>query len=89
MTSTIQIADYRDELGDIRASLAADELSLESCRSELVSLGVLPHDPIDGGVDFPGTLNRRTVRFCWAPGDTVVEFWHETDEPCNRRQLIE
>ncbi len=89
MAATIQIADYRDELGDIRASLAADESSFESCVAELASLGVILHDPIDGGVDFPGVLNRRRVRFCWSPGEVEVEFWHETEEPCSARQALE
>ncbi len=89
MTVTIEIAEYRDELRDIRTSLEADEASIESCLAELVALGVLPHDPIDGGVDFPGIMNRRSVRFCWLPGEPIVQYWHETDACCVSRELIE
>lgn len=89
LTATIPIADYRDELGDIRSSLQQDEASFEKCLAELVSLGVVPRQPIDGGVDFPGVLNRRNVHLCWAPGENEVEFWHEFDEPCGNRQPIE
>ncbi len=88
MTGTIPIADYRDELGDIRSSLQADEESFEKCLAELVSLGVVPHQPIDGGVDFPAVLNRRSVRLCWAPGDEGVDYWHELDAPCGNRQAF-
>jgi hypothetical protein len=89
MTATIPLADYRDELGDIRSSLRNDEASFEKCMAELISLGVIPHDPIDGGVDFPGVLNRRNVRYCWLPGEPTIEFWHEIDEPCANRQTID
>ncbi len=89
MTGTIPIADYRDELGDIRSSLHADEASFEKCLAELVSLGVVLHQPIDGCVDFPGVLNRRSVRLCWAPGDEGVKYWHESNEPCENRQTFE
>lgn len=88
MTGTIPIAEYRDELGDMRSTLHADEARFEKCLAELLSIGVVPHQPIDGGVDFPGVLNRRSVRFCWIPGEDKVDFWHESDEPCSNRQPI-
>lgn len=85
----IQIADYHDELRDIRTSLESDERRLETCLGELVSLGITPHQPIDGGVDFPGLVNRRRVQLCWLPGESQVEHWHDTGEPCSRRQRLE
>ena len=86
---TIQLADYHDELRDIRSSLELDETRMEKCVAELLSLGIQPHQPIDGGVDFPAILNRRRVQLCWLPGDSQVEYWHDVDEPCSRRQKLD
>ncbi|QDT11619.1 DUF2203 domain-containing protein [Planctomycetes bacterium K23_9] len=68
---------YRDELTDMRASLADDELTLARCVAELTSLGVSIHHPIDGSVDFPAIMNRRPVHLCWSPGEESVSHWHE------------
>ena len=77
LPSTIEHSNYQEELRDIRSSLADDEARLQECVSELASLGVTPHLPIDGSVDFPATLNRRAVSLCWHPDDDAVRFWHE------------
>lgn len=81
-------ADYADELADMRESLESDRQRFERCLEELGALGVEPHRPIDGGVDFPAMLHRRPVRLCWSPGDSVVSHWHEVGQtPQQRRPL--
>ena len=65
LAETIDQPNYREELSDIRGSLASDELRLEVCFSELAALGLEAHQPFDGSIDFPAILNRRRVHLCW------------------------
>jgi len=79
---------YREELSDIRGSLAEDEQRLQDCIRELTEIGVEIHQPFDGSVDFPALMNRRLVRLCWKPTDERVEYWHEVGQaPAQRRKL--
>lgn len=89
LTDTIDQAHYQEELNDIRVSLADDEARLEKCLAELAALGVEPHLPINGYVDFPTTLNRRPVRLCWHPDDPTVAHWHEPGTPPQSRSRID
>lgn len=82
-------SDYVEELLEIRRSLADDELRLQACLGELAKLGVEPHIPIDGSVDFPAALNRRTIRLCWHVDDDEVNHWHEVGQPPEARQRLE
>jgi hypothetical protein len=91
---TIPLADYQEEIRDIRSTLEADEKHWQSCVKELDTLGVCSpwQQDLDAtliGIDFPGSLNRRSVCFCWVPGDATVAFWHEVDEPCAARRPID
>jgi len=82
-------ATYSEELRDIRASLAEEERDLQGCMAELAALGVEPHVPIDGGIDFPAKLNRRVVRLCWTPDDGEVTHWHEIGQPLSARRRLD
>ncbi len=82
-------ANYADELRDIRSSLAEDEGRFLECLAELAALGVEPHLPIDGGIDFPAKMNRRSVRLCWHPEDAEVAFWHEIGQPREMRRRLD
>ncbi len=82
-------ATYSEELRDVRASLAAEERDLQGCMAELAALGVEPHVPIDGGIDFPAKLNRRVVRLCWTPDDSEVSHWHEIGQPFSARRRLD
>ena len=81
--------DYLDELNDIHSTIADEEARLEGCLQELASLGVEPHRPFNGFVDFPATLNRRRVRLCWHPDDESVSHWHELGEMAENRKRID
>lgn len=78
---TIEDPAYQEELSDVRSTLAEDEKRLAACMGELTALGLSAHLPIDGSVDFPAVLNRRSVCLCWRPGDDEVLYWHESDQP--------
>lgn len=80
---------YSEELRDIRASLAEEERLLQGCLAELAALGVEPHLPIDGGIDFPAKLDRRAVRLCWRPDDREVAHWHEIGQPLAARRRLD
>ena len=82
-------ADYADELADMRESLEADRQRFSRCLEELDALGVEPHRPIDGSIDFPAILYRRQVRLCWCPGDAVVGHWHEVGQSSQQRQPLD
>jgi hypothetical protein len=88
LTGTIEQSDYQDELSDIRGSLDDDQRRFETCLGELTSLGINPHLPFDGSVDFPTELNRRAVRLCWQPGEERVEYWHEVGASKDRRRKL-
>ena len=89
LAKTSEHPDYQDELFDIRGSLEEDQRLFQSCMSELTALGINPHVPFDGTVDFPTDLNRRAVRLCWQPGEERVEYWHEIGATKNdRRKLL-
>ena len=89
LPETIDQPDYREELSDIRGSLADDEQRLEACNSELLALGLQAHVPFDGSVDFPAVMNRRSVRLCWQPEDDSVEHWHEVGQSKDQRKKID
>ena len=59
---------YREELIDIHMSVEEDRAKFEKCVEELLALGVYPHEPFDGCVDFPTKLNRQGVSLCWRMG---------------------
>ena len=87
LPETIDQPDYREELSDIRGSLAADEHRLGVCLSELAALGLEAHQPFDGSIDFPAMLNRRRVHLCWRPEDERVEHWHEVGKSMERKKV--
>ncbi len=87
LAATIDQPNYREELSDIRGSLASDERRLEVCFSELAALGLEAHQPFDGSIDFPAMLNRRQVHLCWRPEDERVEHWHEVGKSMDRTKV--
>ena len=89
LDDTIGDRHYQEEVSDIRVSLANDEARLNECTAELVALGVRPHLPIDGSVDFPATFQRRAVRLCWHVDDEDISFWHEVGEAAEQRKRID
>lgn len=82
-------AEFSDELADIHGALAADEIGLQTYLQELAAIGVEPHLPFDGSVDFPAELNRRPIRLCWHPADEKVGYWHEFGQPRSSRLRLE
>ncbi|MFK8111058.1 MAG: DUF2203 family protein [Rubripirellula sp.] len=89
LSETIDQADYSEELSDVRESLEDDEQQLAACIGELTSLGLKTHLPIDGSVDFPAVINRRSVCLCWNPKDGDQLYWHEVGETTKQRQKID
>ncbi|MFG0262769.1 MAG: DUF2203 family protein [Novipirellula sp. JB048] len=88
LAETIEHPSYRDEVNDIRGTLAEDEARLDRCLLEMRLLGVEPHVPIDGSIDFPAIVNRQPVRLCWTLGEDSVEHWHDIGQaPETRRPL--
>ena len=89
LTDTIEQSHYQEELSDIRVSLADDEQRFQKCLDELAVLGVEPHLPFEGFVDFPAKVQRRSVRLCWHPDDPTISHWHEEGEQAQRRTRID
>lgn len=80
---------YEDEVEDVRRSFVEMEQQFESCRAELTALGLEPHQPFDGSVDFPATRDRRRISLCWRLGEDRVTHWHEISEGESNRQQLE
>jgi hypothetical protein len=89
LQGTSSFPAYQEELNDIHSTIEQEEERLRECLLELTSLGIEPHYPIDGSVDFPASLNRRGVRLCWNPNDDAVIHWHEVGEPATDRKRID
>ena len=89
LPSTMQHPDYQEEVSDIRASLAEEQIRLDACISELKSLGVELHQPFSGTVDFPAVWKRRPICLCWHPNDPEVMYFHELGQPASERQKLE
>lgn len=89
LPETIDQPNYREELSDIRGSLAEDEQRLAACLSELSALGLQAHIPFDGSVDFPAIMNRRSIQLCWQPEDDQVDHWHEVGQSKDERKKVD
>lgn len=89
LQDTTERSDCQEELADIRNSMEAEEQQFAACIRELNALGVEPHMPFDGSVDFPSVINRRAVCLCWHPNDQGVEYWHEMGQPASSRQKLD
>ena len=89
LPETSNLPLYQEELNDIHSTIAEEEERYRDCLRELSSLGIEPHLPIDGSVDFPATMNRRGIRLCWNPKDDAVTHWHEIGESASERKRIE
>jgi hypothetical protein len=62
---------------------------LRQCLEELEEAGVEMQDLRLGMVDFPAREGRREIRLCWRWGEPAVTHWHEMDESCGQRRVIE
>lgn len=89
LPETIEHRDYSEEISDIRLSLVVEEKRLIQCLAELTALGLKPHTPFDGTVDFPAVINRRRVELCWHQEDERVEYWHEIGQTKADRKKID
>jgi len=88
LVEAIDQTDYQEELSDIRGTLDRDQRKFELYLSELTSLGVEPHLPFDGSVDFPSEMSHHQIRLCWHPGDDQVEYWHGIDQTREQRRKL-
>lgn len=79
---------YEEELEDVRQSIQRDHERLKTCIDELASLGIRLHEPIDGGVDFPGELGGQRVVWCWRPQESVVSHWHAPEADASTRHPV-
>ena len=77
-----------EEISDVRDSILQENDRITQCVSELESLGVSVHRPLDGGVDFPGLHDGKRVSFCWLPGEASVTHYHQPDQGRRHRQKI-
>lgn len=89
LQDTADQSGNQEELADIRSSMQDEEEQLAACVRELNALGLEPHIPFDGSVDFPAVINRRAVCLCWHPDDNGVEYWHEMGEPSSARRKLD
>jgi hypothetical protein len=62
---------------------------LKSCSNELVQVGCILKDPVEGMVDFPSFYRNRPIFLCWQVGEEQADFWHFTEEGYDERQNID
>jgi hypothetical protein len=61
---------------------------IESCRRELIALGIQLKDPGLGLIDFPSSLGNRQIWLCWRLGEPEVQYWHDLDAGFAGRQPL-
>jgi len=61
---------------------------IESCRRELVALGIQLKDPGLGLIDFPSSRGSRQIWLCWRLGEPEVQYWHDLDAGFAGRQPL-
>ncbi|WP_442510711.1 DUF2203 domain-containing protein [Novipirellula sp. SH528] len=88
LAETMDHPSYRDEVNDIRVTLQDEEARLEQCIIELTELGVEPHLPLNGNIDFPAIVNRQPACLCWALGENSVDFWHNVGQDAAFRRPL-
>ncbi len=88
LAETMDHPSYRDEVNDIRVTLADEEARLEQCIIELTELGVEPHLPLNGNIDFPAIVNRQPACLCWMLGENSVDFWHNVGQDASFRRPL-
>lgn len=62
---------------------------LKYCNDELIQVGCILRDPIEGLLNFPSIRENQSVFLCWHVGEEQVEFWHSTHEDCPSRKIID
>ena len=89
LSKTVECETHREELTDVKVSLAQDREHWDACIAELQSLGLEVEEPFTGHIDFPARLGRRPIRLCWYMDEESVQHWHEVDEARCDRKMIE
>lgn len=79
---------YAEELHLVKDELQSDSQRLQAYVEELRELGVEPKSGPEGLVDFPASINGKTVYLCWKLGEPDVTHWHEMDAGFAGRQPI-
>jgi len=79
---------YQEELNQIAEQLDEDSRQLQQYMDELRQIGVEPRSALEGIVDFPSTLDGRSVYLCWKLGDPEVGYYHEVDAGFEGRQPL-
>ena len=77
---------YADELAEVETTLDDMAQKLDKYVSELMQLGVMPHDANTGAVDFPAEIDGRDVFLCWELDESEVGYWRPVDDE-HRRPL--
>jgi hypothetical protein len=57
--------------------------------SEIDSIGVQVKDLEQGLLDFPCTMDGRTVLLCWKLGETAITHWHTEEEGFEGRKPLD
>lgn len=79
---------YSDELAQMQSDLERDQKKLHDYVAELRDLGVEPKGAVEGLVDFPCSMDGRTVYLCWRLGEPEVLYWHDIDAGFSGRQPL-
>ena len=82
-------ADQPDERAELlQAEALACAAEIDVFIGELSSLGIAFKDFSIGLIDFPGTIDGRSVWLCWRLGEPTVQYWHELDAGFAGRQPV-
>jgi len=79
---------YVGELAAVEEELKRDMTRIQGYVKELEDLGVEPKGAVDGLVDFPSSMDGRSVYLCWKLGEPEVLYWHEIDAGFVGRQPL-
>lgn len=82
-------SEYSKEVRSIQTQTEIKSQELSSCIDELLSLGVLPSNESKSYIDFPAMRDGENVCLCWKVGESEVMHWHDSDEDCHHRRLVD
>ena len=75
-------------LEQLRHDIDAAVDALSRLHGELVGIGCVLKDWVDGLVDFPAVHRGRPVWLCWRLGEPAVCYWHESQAGFAGRKSI-
>ncbi len=85
-SSSAELAETLRRLRREESEVAAVLAGLEQ---EILEIGGIVKDAIQGWIDFISQQDGRFVYLSWKPGDETVGYWHRLDDDLTKRRRLD